>query len=347
MLETRRGFVLGAGALMASSAVAAQPPPPRKVARVDGRPVRVIDIHGHCGFKEVEALVAGTPLAQTVAANLILGPGRIAEMDRRGIDLQVLTVNTWWYAADQALADRIVRLHDEKLAGAMATYAGRFTALSSPALQFPELAARQVERAVKEFGSKGAAIAGHVNGEPPTSAKYDPFWAKCQDLDVPVFMHPNGAQNLIKPGVWGPRGVLDNSIGNPLETTFFLTRMIYDGVFDRFPRLRVCASHGGGYLPSYMSRSEAICTYRQDAACTNRKPSGAYFRDQILVDSMVFSEEALRHLAAEVGAGQIVYGSDLPYPWPDTIDTIARAKAFSAAQKRAMLSGNLERLLKL
>ncbi len=342
---SRRAFLGGAGAVALATKAGAGPA--RKVVRIGGRPARVIDVHGHCAFKAVEPIIAGTPLARTIQPLVIFGPQRIAEMDRRGIDVQVLTVNFfWWYAADEALADRIVRTHDEGLAELAAAYPGRVVALSSVSLQHPQLAARQLERAVRDLGHKGASIGGHVAGESPTTARYDPFWAKCQELDVPVFMHPNSAANIAREGAWAGRGGVDNIIGNPLETTLFLSRMIFDGVFDRFPRLKLCAAHGGGYLPSYLGRSDAACV-RDGADCANAKPPSAYFKGQILVDSMVFSEEGLRHLAAEVGPSQIVYGSDLPYVWPDTIDIIASSRHFTDAQKTAMLGGNLQRLLKL
>ena len=250
------------------------------------------------------------------------------------------------YAADEALAERIVRVHDDGLARLMAAYPGRVTALSSPALQFPEMAARQLEHAVRDLGMRGASIGGHVMGEAPTTPRYDPFWARCQELDVPIFMHPDGSANLVKPGAWDGRGGLDNIVGNPLETTVFLSHMIYDGVLDRFPRLKLVAAHSGGYLASYLGRSDAACV-RAGANCANTKPPSAYFKDQIAVDAMVFSEEGVRHLVAEVGAGQVVYGSDLPFIWPDTIDIIAGSRLFTPAQKTAMLSGNLQRLLKL
>jgi aminocarboxymuconate-semialdehyde decarboxylase len=347
---TRRAF-MGAGAaaltLGSGSARAGEAAVARKVVRVAGRPAKVIDVHGHCAFKEVEPVVAGTPLATTIAPLVIFGPQRIAEMDRRGIDLQVLTVNFyWWYPADEALAERIVRTHDEGLARLASAYPGRVVGLSSVALQYPEMAARQLEHAVRNLGLKGASIGGHVAGEAPTTARYDPFWAKCQELDVPVFMHPNSAGNIARDGAWTGRGGVDNIIGNPLETTLFLSRMIYDGVLDRFPRLKLGAAHGGGYMPSYLGRSDAACV-RAGADCANVKPPSAYFKDQIFVDSMVFSENGLRHLVDEVGAGQIVYGSDLPYVWPDTIDLIANMRSLTAGQKTAMLGGNLTRMLKL
>ena len=160
-------------------------------------------------------------------------------------------------------------------------------------------------------------------------------------------MHPNNALNVAREGALAGRGGLDNIVGNPLETTVFLSRMIFDGTLDRFPRLKVCAAHGGGYLTSYLGRSDAACVVRDDANCANKRKPSEYFKDQIVVDSMVFSSEGLRHLVAETGVSQVVYGSDQPYFWPDTIDLIVEAPFLSNADKEAILSGNLRRLLRI
>jgi aminocarboxymuconate-semialdehyde decarboxylase len=162
-----------------------------------------------------------------------------------------------------------------------------------------------------------------------------------------VFMHPNNAQNVVREGALAGRGGLDNIIGNPLETTLFLSRMIFDGTLDRFPRLKLCAAHGGGYLPSYLGRTEVACQVREDAGCANRRQPSEYLKDQILVDSMVFSSEGLRHLVAETGVSQVVYGSDIPYFWPDTIDLIVDAPYLRDADKQAILGGNLIELLRI
>jgi aminocarboxymuconate-semialdehyde decarboxylase len=318
----------------------------RKQVIVGGRPATVVDIHAHCIFEEVAAaLPDADPPPIIIPELLILGPHRLGLMDERGIDIQVLSVNQyWWYERDRALAERIVSMHDEGLARWCAANPERFVALSSVALQFPELAAEQLEYAVTRLGFRGASIGGHVAGEPPSAAKYDPFWAKAEELGVPVFMHPNNAMNVVQPAGLDGRGGLGNIVGNPLETTVFLSHMIFEGVFDRFPELKICAAHGGGYLPSYLGRSDAACE-RNNAQCLNSRLPSSYFRDQIVVDSMVFSDEGLRHLVAEVGVSQVVYGSDIPYDWPDTIDLIAASPHFSAADKRALLGGNLLRLL--
>ena len=160
------------------------------------------------------------------------------------------------------------------------------------ALQHPDLAAEQLEDGVKRLGLRGASIGGHVNGEDLSLPKYDPFWAKAAELGVPVFMHPGGAENIIKDGALRGRGDLGNIIGNPLETTYFLSRLIFDGMFDRFPGLHVCAAHAGGYLPSYLGRTEAACVVRANANCANKRTPSEYLRSQIIIDTMVFSPKA-------------------------------------------------------
>ncbi len=320
----------------------------RKEVYVGGRRMTVIDIHAHCLFQDVAPIIQGTAMANANLSDFVtLSPRRLEEMNARGIDIAALSVNGfWWYAADQVRARQIVQIHDEGLAEWCGTYPDRFVALSSPALQYPELAAEQLDYAVNDLGHRGASILGHVGGEVPSSEKYDAFWAKAVELDVPVFMHPDNSRNLIQPGQLDGVGDLSNIVGNPLETTVFLTRMIFDGTLDRFPGLKICAAHGGGYLPSYLGRTEVACA-RNNANCRNEKRPSDYLKDQIMVDSMVFSEEGLRHLVAEVGASQVVYGSDMPYTWPDTIDLIVDSPSLSDAQKEAILGGNLIRLLKI
>jgi aminocarboxymuconate-semialdehyde decarboxylase len=193
---------------------------------------------------------------------------------------------------------------------------------------------------------RGVALGGHVKGEPLSAPKYDPFWAKVQDLGLLVFMHPNNSENIAKPGSLDGGGDLNNVIGNPLETTLFLSRLILDGTLDRFPRLKICAAHGGGYIASYLGRTDVTCDVRQNAKCVNKKHPREYFRDQILADSMVFSPEGVRHLVAEMGPNQVVYGTDMPFVWPDTVDAILQAE-IPDAQKEAILGGNLAKLLRL
>jgi aminocarboxymuconate-semialdehyde decarboxylase len=350
-IHTRRGFLAGIAATAMFAALGAAGrahAAGRREVQVGGKRVKVIDFHAHCAIPEIARLIAGTPLARDIPGFQRLGPERIAAMDARGIDVQVLSINQyWWYDAQRDLAEKIVRAHDEALAAWCKAHPDRFVALSSIALQFPDLAAQQLEHAVRNLGLRGASIGGHVKGEVPFAPKYDPFWAKAEELGVPVFMHPGGAENIVRDDAWQGKGDLGNVIGNPLETTLFLSRLIFEGTLDRFPGLQLVAAHGGGYLPSYLGRTEVACQYRKNAACANKLKPSEYFHRQISVDSMVFSAEGLRHLVNEVGAPRIVYGSDMPYEWPDTIDLIATDRSLNDADKVAMLGGNLARLLRI
>ena len=348
----RRNFLATAGKVTAGSMLMSSTynafAQSRKEVYVGGRRMRVVDIHAHCLFQEVRPIIQGTPLENApLQDNLVLGPHRIDALDEWGIDVAALSVNRfWWYAATEAQAREIVKINDEGLAEWCSRYPDRFVPLSSPALQFPELAAEQLEHAVNELGHRGASILGHAQGEAPSTEKYDPFWAKAEELGVPVFMHPDGSRNIIQPGALDGTGGLGNIIGNPLETTLFLSRIIFDGTLDRFPALKVVAAHGGGFLPSYLGRSEVACA-RGNANCVNTKNPSEYLRDQILIDSMVFNEEGLRHLVAVAGASQVVYGTDMPFSWPDTLDLIVDSPSLSDAEKEAILGGNLIKLLRL
>jgi aminocarboxymuconate-semialdehyde decarboxylase len=326
--------------------------PGRREVFVGGRRVKVVDIHGHFIAPEELELVKDTPLSGNIQNNLngplVLGPPRLRTLDQQGIDVQVLShQGGWWYGLGRTAAERLIQVQNESLARWCRAHAERFAGLASVALQFPDLAAEQLETAVKSLGLRGAGISGHVGGEDPSSRKFDPFWAKAEELGIMIFVHPDGARNVIREGALEGRGDLGNIIGNPLETTVFLSRMIFEGTLDRFPGLKICAAHAGGYLPSYLGRTDVACAVRPVANCANKKSAKEYFKRELLVDSMIFSAEGLRHLVAEVGASQVVYGTDAPYNWPLGLDLIAGATFLSDAEKEAILGGNLVRLLRI
>jgi aminocarboxymuconate-semialdehyde decarboxylase len=346
--KTVAGTAAGLYAFGRGDVDARQAPPARRQISVAGKRVRVIDIHAHATVPEVDPVVQGTEWAKQ-GGGRPLGPDRIALIDKQGIDMQVLSINGfWWYEVkDRDLANRIVRAQNEGLAKFVAQYPDRFVAMASSSLQFPDLAAQQLEDGVKRLGLRAAAIGGHVNGEDLSLPKFDPFWAKAAELGVVPFMHPGGAENIVRDMAFRGRGDLGNIIGNPLETTYFLSRLIFDGTFDKFPNLRVAAAHGGGYLPSYLMRTDVACEVRNNANCANKKRPKEYLRSQIIVDTMVLSDEGLRHLVNEVGASQIVYGTDNPLNWPVTVDLVLNATWLSNADKEAILGGNLTRLLRI
>jgi aminocarboxymuconate-semialdehyde decarboxylase len=339
--DTAAGFVF-TGCCLAGRKLGAQPPnpPKRRDVMVGGRRVKTIDIHAHVVVPEAAALMGTTTAPDNPA--LIL-PERFDRMAEWGTDMQALSINANWYSLDRDLAQKVIQVQNEKLAAICAEHPDRFVAFASVALQFPEMAADQLEEGVKKHKLRGAAIGGHVNGDELSAPRFDPFWKKAEELGCVVFMHPQGIPELNK-RLEG-KGGLTNVIGNPLETTIFLSHLIFDGTLDRFPGLKVCAAHGGGYLPSYSARSDYGCVRFPDQCKSLKKHPTEYLR-QLYFDSMVFTPEGLRHLVAECGVSQIMIGTDYPFPWSTTtVDHVLKTPGLSDADRRAILGGNAARLL--
>src|SRR5579862_2820197 len=316
----------GAGGLL-RAAPQGGAPPKHKPVMVGGKKIKTVDVHCHINVPEAADFLKGTPLERAAGAGgggtgnplLVAGGPRLQIMDKEGIDVEAVSINPFWYSADRDLATRLIDLQNQKLAAMCAANPERFVGITSVALQFPDLAAQQMEDGIKKYGLRGAAIGGNVNGEELSLPKYDPFWAKAEELGALIFMHPQDSANAtgIAKRAQG-NGILGNVIGNPLETTIFLSHLIMEGTLDKFPNLKLMAAHGGGYLPSYVDRLDHGCVaFPQQCNVALKKKPSEYMR-QIYVDSLVFSPEALRHLVAVCGAGHIAMGTDYPYPWTKT-----------------------------
>jgi len=360
-MTTRRDFLRG-GAAAATGIVfcscgllhrahAQQPTRQTLPVTVGGKLIKTIDVHSHCHFHEAGALIGAD------AAKLQLPPvngapdafieieKRLAAMDSQAIDMEVLSVNPFWYDRERDLAAQIVKIQNEKLAELCATKPDRFAAFASLTLQAPDLAVQELETAVKKQGLKGAAIGDVVNGAEFSDPKFHPVWAKAEELGVPLFIHPQGVPELNKR--LAGNGWLGNTIGNPLGTTIALSHLIFEGTFDKYPGLKVIAAHGGGFLPSYAERSDHACLVGPKGCNPDAKlkKQPTEYLKQIYFDSLIFSPEAIRHLVAQVGAGQIVLGSDYPYPWEmHPVDPILATASLSDDEKADILGRTAAKL---
>jgi aminocarboxymuconate-semialdehyde decarboxylase len=328
-----------------TEAPAAGTRPRRREVVVNGRRVRTVDVHAHCGVPAAMALLGLTPTPSLLMSQ---PADRLRAMDEQGIDVEALSINPFWYEADRDVAAELIRIQNEALAEACAAHPDRFVAFTTVALQHPDLAVEQLEAGVRRYGLRGVSLGGSVNGRELADPAFHPFWAKAEQLGALVFIHPQGTAELESTPRLQGNGVLTNTIGNPLETTIALSHLIFEGTLDRFPGLKICAAHGGGYLPSYAARSDAILTtFPERCTGTLKKKPTEYVR-QLYVDSIVFTGEALRHLAAETGPGQILMGTDYPYPWTKTsVDHILTAPGFTDDDRVAMLGGTAAKLLKI
>jgi len=340
--EPRTAAAAGSG-----SGAAAQPGHKRREVVVKGRRVKTIDVHAHCLIPAACQLL-GQDAYKHHTDGIVLEDAakRLRDMDVQGIDMEALSINPFWYRADLDTAAEIVRLNNEGLVEICARNPDRFVAFASVALQFPELACEQLEHAVRKLGLRGAAIGGSVGDDEFADPKFHPFWRKCEELDVLVFLHPQGTPDLAR-RLKG-NGVLDNVIGNPLDTTIALSHLIFEGTLDAFPRLKICAAHGGGYLASYMDRSDHGCvTFPERCTRTLKKRPTEYLK-QLYYDALIFTPEALRHLAANVGSSQIMLGTDYPYPWEDkAVDHILNTPSLSDEERIAILETTAARLLRV
>jgi aminocarboxymuconate-semialdehyde decarboxylase len=356
-MTTRRGFLKHAAATGMVfcgcgliDAARAQGAAPRTLpVTVAGKRVKTIDVHSHCLFHEAVALMGEaarvTPQVKGSADMFVAVDKRLNAMDAMAIDMEVLSINPFWYRQDRDKAAQIVKINNEKLAELTASKPDRFAAFASLALQFPDLAVAQLETAVKKQGLRGAAIGGSVLGDNFSDPKYHPVWAKAEELGAVLFIHPQSTPELA--ARFKGNGWLANTIGNPLETTIALQHLIFEGTLDRYPGLKIIAAHGGGYLPSYAPRSDHAC-FVSPVNCNpdiHLKKKPTEYLNQLHFDCLVFTPEALRHLAAQVGASQLMLGSDHPIPWEEhPVDHVLATTTLSDDEKAAILGGNAARL---
>jgi predicted TIM-barrel fold metal-dependent hydrolase len=269
-------------------------------------------------------------------------------MDAQGVDMEVLSINPFWYGKDRDLASQIVQIQNEKLAELCAANSDRFAAFASLTLQAPDLAVRELETAIKKQGLRGAAIGDVVNGLEFSDPRFHSVWAKAEELGAVLFIHPQGIPELSKR--LSGNGWLGNTIANPLGTTIALSHLIFEDTLDRFPGLKIVAAHGGGYLPSYADRSDYACDVSPAFCNANialKKHPSEYLK-QLYFDALIFSPEAIRHLVAQVGVNQVVMGSDFPYEWElHPVDRIFACTFLSDDEKTAILSATAAKLLNI
>ena len=360
-MTTRRGFLKHAGAAgmmfcscgLLDAARAQEPARPRLPVTVNGKRVKTVDVHAHCLFHEAVALMGEQannvrPATKGAAEMFLAVEERLKAMDAMAIDMEILSINPFWYRKDRDTAAQIVKVNNEKLAELCAAKPDRFAAFASLALQYPDLAVEQLDTAMKKQGLRGAAIGGSVLGESFSEPKYHPVWAKAEELGAVLFIHPQSTPELN--ARFKGNGWLANTIGNPLDTTIALQKLIFEGTLDRFPRLKIVAAHGGGYFPSYAPRSDHAC-FVSPQNCNpdiqlKKKPTE--YLNQLHFDALVFTPEALRHLVAQVGASQVVLGSDPPIPWEQQpVDHVLATTTLSDDDKVAILGGNAAELFGL
>ena len=303
--------------------------PGQKVQRL---PWRTIDVHCHLLTPAVEELVAGHPrkVAEAAASLESMGPDsanvnarmvasllpklttlaeRLCDMDAMGIDVQAVSPTpTQYYSwAEPELAELIADRHNEAIARLCDTAPSRFVGFGAVSMQHPERAALQLETLMRERGFKGVEISTLVNNTDIADRRFDSFWSKADELGAVVFIHPWGTTL----GARLAEHYLVNTVGQPLETTLCLSKLIFGGTLDRHRKLKIIAAHGGGYLPLYAGRPDHARAVREEVRGCECRPSD--YLKRIWFDSLVYEPRSLKRLIDQVGINQVVLGTDYPF----------------------------------
>ncbi len=319
----------------------------------------VIDFHAHIIVPEVlDFSYEHSLFAQTVAAT---GGGgkpqsipeplmqrmtdmalRLKEMDAMGVDIQVISPSilqqcTYWAEPDVAL--KMERIGNEAVAEAVARHPDRLVGLGSVPLQDTALAVRELERCVRELGLKGVIISSNVNGMEVGEPHFEAFWAKAQELDTTIFIHPAGS-----PDKRMAKHRLLISLGQPLEEAFAQSSLVYEGVMDRFPKLKIAMAHGGGFLPFYTGRHDF--TYRTGHMPYIHGDFSSYL-PRFYYDAVLFNPDMLEYLATRVPVDRIMAASDFPFAEKRPVEFVRRAKKISKRDQDAILGANCARMLGL
>ena len=333
----------------------------------NGSKTLTVDIHCHCQNYPVTdmmkaeaertghvALAFGNPLTKEVNQQQLVDirpkmqslDERIADMDRMGVDIQAISVPPYqfYYWAEPELAREATRQLNDSLAENVSRHPDRLVGLGTLPMQNTELAVAELERCIKDLGMRGVEISTRVNDEELSAERLRPFFQKVEELDCVIFIHPEGFSQ----GDRFRQHYFINLFGHPLESSLAIGQLIFSGVLDSYPGLKICIAHGGGYLPAYAGRIDHGYNARPDCREIISNPPGEYLK-KLYFDTMVFEPDQLGFLIDKYGADHILLGTDYPYDMGEEnpLDLIARVSGLEGDDHAAVCGLNAARLLKL
>jgi aminocarboxymuconate-semialdehyde decarboxylase len=271
---------------------------------------------------------------------------RLADMDTMGIDVQAISTSPlqYYYAIDPELGRQTSRSINERLAEISGSNPDRFAALGTAPMQEPALAVAELEYCIKKLGFRGMELGTNVGGVELADNRYELFFAKAEALNALIFLHPIGFTDTRRL----TQHFLTNIIGNPLDTTVALAHIVFGGVLERHPRLKIVVAHGGGYMGHYPARMDHAYKVRPECHDHIKRPP-SYYMKKIYYDTMVFDQKQLEHLVNLWGADHVVIGTDYPYDmgYYKPVKFVNGTKSLTRSEKEAILGGNAARLLGL
>ncbi|MGI9604668.1 MAG: amidohydrolase family protein [Acidimicrobiales bacterium] len=281
----------------------------------------------------------------TIVDSLRDPAARIEHMDAMGVDIQGLAtfVSEYGYYMPPKVGAESSRIQNDNLAQAITDLPERFSGFGATVpLQDVDLAIAEMDRVVDDLGFKGLQIGGTVAGHNLDEPRFRPFWQAVAAKGIPVILHPNGYEESHRFGEY----FLTNCIGNPLETMVATTRMIFSGLFEELPDLKLVLLHGGGYLPFYCSRADHTWEVRPETRVHIPDHPPSHYMKQLFYDTMVFQPLYLRHLVEIVGSDRVMAGTDFPFDMGETdpLGLIDSVEGLTDDERTAIKGGNAARL---
>ena len=273
-------------------------------------------------------------------------PNRLEVMNQGQIGKATLEVWTAsvGYELDGQRGETWSNLYNEAIINLVKRHPDRFAGIATVPMQDPPRAARVLEHAIRELKMVGVTLPSNVVGKYYDSKDFDPLWKKAEELDVLMIMHPEWIAGGERMGAYGLRTVC----GNPADTTLSVGYMIYSGVFDRFPNLKLCLLHGGGFFPYHLGRFDQGMRSGSGAARMPAKQPPSKYLKNLCFDNLVYRVETLEYLKRMVGADHVMVGTDYPFDLGDWMAAEKiQAMNCTAAEREAMLHGNARGLLKI
>ena len=269
---------------------------------------------------------------------------RLKAMNAQGVRVHALSLMPpMVYWADAALGLRLARIVNDAMAEAARAHPNRFVGLATLPLQDPQTALGELERAITELGCRGVYLGTNVRGKDLDDPAFHPVFARVESLGVPIFLHP---LNVVG-GERVARYYLHNLLGNPFDTAVAGARLIFGGILDRFPSLRICLPHAGGALPYLLGRIDRGYTVRPECRHLPRPPSA--YLSHFFFDTISHSAQALRYLIGLVGPDRVLLGSDYCFDmgYEDPVGMLRGVRPMSAKDRALILGGNALKLLGL
>src|SRR5262245_20659332 len=297
-------------------------------------------------FASPESKALGQKQESDIRARITGYDDRLKDLEAMGLDMQLVMPppNQCYYTVPLDIAVRASQMVNDGLAEYVGKMPDRFVPIGTVPLQDGNEAARELERSMTTLRFKGAEILTNVAGNEISDAAYAPFWKKAEELGALIVLHPNGFTE----GRRLSRYYFNNVIGNPFDTTLALHYLIFDGVLERHPGLKILAVHGGGYLAAYSGRIDHAWGARSDSHGDLPHPPTSYLK-KVYFDTVVFTPHQLRNLIEVFGADHILMGTDYPFDMAefDPIGHLASVDTLDATTIAAIAGGNAKRLLGL